>query len=117
MVDRLVHDVGVGYVKLDYNMNPGAGTDRDADSVGDGLLGHNRAHLDWLDGVLDRHPGLVIENCSSGAMRADFAMLARLQLQSTSDQEDPLRYASVAVAAPAACCPSRPPAGPTRSRA
>jgi alpha-galactosidase len=78
VVDRLVEDFGVGYFKLDYNVTPGAGTDLDADSPGDGLLQQNRAHLDWIDGVLARHPDLVIENCASGAMRADYALLSRL---------------------------------------
>ena len=68
--------------------------------MGAGLLEHNRAHLKWLEGVLDRHPALVIENCGSGAMRADFAMLSRLQLQSTSDQEDFRLYPPIAAAAP-----------------
>jgi alpha-galactosidase len=107
VVDRLVADFGVGYLKLDYNINPGAGTDLDADSAGDGLLEHNRAHLDWLDAVLDRHPTLVLENCGSGALRSDPAMLSRLQLQSTSDQQDPLRYPPVAAAAPAAMLPEQ----------
>ena len=99
VVDRLVEDFGVGYFKLDYNVTPGAGTDRDADSPGDGLLQQNRAHLDWIDGVLARHPGLVIENCASGAMRADYALLSRLDLQSTSDQQNPLLYPPIAVGA------------------
>ena len=107
VVDRLVGDLGVGYFKLDYNIDPGPGTDHDADSAGDGLLEHNRAHLAWLDGVLDRHPGLVLENCGSGAMRSDAAMLSRLQLQSTSDQQDPLRYPPIAAAAPAAMLPEQ----------
>ncbi len=107
VVDRLVDDFGIGYFKLDYNINPGAGTDHDADSAGDGLLGHNRAHLDWLDGVLDRHPTLILENCGSGALRSDPAMLSRLQLQSTSDQQDPLRYPPIAAAAPAAMLPEQ----------
>src|SRR5690606_32573638 len=64
VVDRLVGDLGVGYLKLDYNITPGAGTDRDADSAGAGLLAHNRAHLAWLDDVLRRHPHLLIENCA-----------------------------------------------------
>jgi alpha-galactosidase len=99
VVDRLVSRHGVGYFKLDYNINPGPGTDEASDSVGAGLLGHNRAHLEWLDAVLDRHPGLIIENCASGAMRMDFALLSRLQLQSTTDQEDPACYAPISVAA------------------
>ncbi|MEV6871533.1 glycoside hydrolase family 36 protein [Amycolatopsis sp. NPDC051128] len=107
VVDRLVEDLGVGYFKLDYNVDPGPGTDLAADSVGAGLLGHNRAHLAWLDGVLDRHPGLTLENCASGAMRMDYAMLSRLQLQSTSDQQDHLRYPPIAVAAPMSVLPEQ----------
>lgn len=107
VVDRLVAEFGVGFFKFDYNIDPGPGTDRDADSVGDGLLGHNRAHLAWLDGVLDRHPGLVIENCSSGAMRMDFAMLSRLAMQSTSDQQDFARLPPIAAAAPLAILPEQ----------
>lgn len=99
VVDRLVEEFGIGYFKLDYNIDGGPGTDRAADSVGAGLLEHNRAHLDWLDGVTARHPGLVLENCASGAMRMDAAMLARTQLQSTSDQQDPLLYPPIAAAA------------------
>ena len=54
----------------------------------------------WLDGgVLDRHPNLILENCGSGALRSDFAMLSRLQLQSTSDQQDPLLHPAIAVGA------------------
>lgn len=98
-VDRLIIELGVGYFKLDYNVTPGPGTDTNAPSVGHGLLEHNRALLAWLDTVLDRHPDLILENCGSGALRSDFALLSRLQLQSTSDQQDPLLYPVIAVGA------------------
>ncbi|HEY9290308.1 MAG TPA: glycoside hydrolase family 36 protein [Microlunatus sp.] len=98
-VDRLIDELGVGFFKFDYNVTPGAGTDRDAPSVGHGLLEHNRALLAWLDRLLDRHPKLIIENCASGAMRSDFAMLFRLALQSTTDQQDPLLYPAIAAGA------------------
>lgn len=98
-VDRLVTDFGIGFFKLDYNVTPGAGTDLDAKSVGAGLLEHGRALRSWLQGILDRHPTLVLENCGSGAMRSDFAMLSVLQLQSTSDQQNPLLYPAIAVGA------------------
>ncbi|NQX13110.1 alpha-galactosidase [Microbacteriaceae bacterium VKM Ac-2855] len=107
VVDRLVAEFGVGFFKFDYNINPGVGTDLEAISAGDGLLEHNRAHLAWIDGVLDRHPGLVIENCSSGAMRADFAMLSRLQMQSTSDQQDFRLYPPIAATAPLSMLPEQ----------
>jgi alpha-galactosidase len=106
-VDRLVEDLGVSYFKFDYNINPGPGTDVGGASAGAGLLGHNRAQLDWLDGLLDRHPNLIIENCSSGAMRSDFALLSRLALQSTSDQQDVARYVPIAVAAPMMMLPEQ----------
>ncbi|MBT2518266.1 glycoside hydrolase family 36 protein [Agromyces sp. ISL-38] len=107
VVDRLVDDFGIGFFKFDYNVNPGAGTDLDADSPGHGLLLHNRAHLAWLDAVLERHPELIIENCSSGAMRMDFAMLSRLQMQSTSDQQDFRLYPPIAAAAPLSMLPEQ----------
>jgi alpha-galactosidase len=107
VIDRLVGELGIGYFKLDYNVDAGAGTDLAADSAGAGLLAHNRAHLAWLDRVLDRHPGLVLENCASGAMRMDYAMLSRTQLQSTSDQQDFLRYPPIAAAAPMSVLPEQ----------
>jgi alpha-galactosidase len=107
VVDRLVEQLGVGYFKLDYNIDPGAGTDRDASSVGAGLLGHNRAHLAWLDRIHDRHPGLILENCGSGAMRMDYALLTRMQLQSTSDQQDFRLYPPIAAAAPLSVLPEQ----------
>jgi alpha-galactosidase len=40
-------------------------------------------------------------------MRMDYAMLSRLHLQSTSDQEHPLLYAPITAAAPAAVLPEQ----------
>jgi alpha-galactosidase len=107
VVDLLVGELGVGYLKFDYNITVGPGPDTGGLSAGAGLLAANRAQLDWLDAVLDRHPGLVIENCSSGGMRTDYALLSRMQLQSTSDQQGYLRYPPIAAAAPAAIAPEQ----------
>ncbi|MEU3935685.1 alpha-galactosidase [Streptomyces sp. NPDC029044] len=108
VVDRLVGEWGVGYLKLDHNIDPGSGTSaHPGETPGAGLLGHNRAHLDWLDGVLDRFPRLVVENCSSGGMRWDYALLSRLQLQSTSDQQNLQLYAPIAASAPTAVTPEQ----------
>lgn len=106
-VDYLVGELGVGYLKFDYNVAIGPGPDTGGLSAGAGLLAANRAQLDWLDAVLDRHPGLVIENCSSGGMRTDYALLSRMQLQSTSDQQEYIRYPPIAAAAPAAIAPEQ----------
>ncbi|MBB2975566.1 alpha-galactosidase [Microbacterium endophyticum] len=107
VVDRLIADFSVEFFKFDYNINPGVGTDLGADSPGDGLLQHNRAHLAWLDRLLDRHPDLIIENCSSGAMRMDYAMLSRMAMQSTSDQQDFVSYPPIAAAAPLSMVPEQ----------
>ena len=108
VVDRLVGEWGVGYLKLDHNIDPGSGTSaHSGETPAAGLLGHNRAQLDWLDGILDRHPHLVLENCSSGGMRWDYALLSRLQLQSTSDQQNLQLYAPIAASAPTAVTPEQ----------
>lgn len=107
VIDGLVGEFGVGYFKFDYNLNIGMGTDVAADSPGAGLLGHNRAYSAWLDGIFARHPDLVIENCSSGAMRVDYAQLSRMSIQSTSDQQDPVRNVTIAAAAPSAVTPEQ----------
>ncbi|WP_211228569.1 glycoside hydrolase family 36 protein [Glycomyces tenuis] len=106
-VDHLVADYGISYLKLDYNINPGAGTEWRATAPGDGLLAHARAFRDWLVGVQARHPRLLIENCSSGAMRADYSLLSATHLQSTSDQQDFRLYPPVAAAAPATILPEQ----------
>lgn len=107
VITRLVEEYGVGYIKMDYNINSGIGTETDSDSFGDGLLQHNRAYLGWLDSIFARYPKLVIENCSSGGMRMDYAMLSRHSIQSTSDQEDYVQYAAIAAASPAALTPEQ----------
>ncbi|WP_406438763.1 alpha-galactosidase [Streptomyces sp. NBC_01613] len=107
VVDRIVGEWGVGYLKLDYNVNVGPGTENGTESAGAGLLGHHRAHLDWLGSLLDRYPGLVLENCGSGGLRMDYAQLAVAQLQSTSDQQDPRRYPPIAASAATAVTPEQ----------
>lgn len=107
VIRRVVEDYGVGYIKMDYNINAGIGTERGADSFGDGLLRHERAYLNWLDEILARYPRLILENCASGGMRMDYAMMRRSGIQSTSDQSDYRRYVSIAVNAPAALLPEQ----------
>jgi alpha-galactosidase len=107
VVDRCVTEYGAGYLKFDYNTTSLEGTDLNSDSLGQGLLEHNRALLKWYDGVLDRHPMLVIENCGSGAGRTDYAMLSHLQLQSVSDQEEYSRFPAIVTGASAGVIPEQ----------
>lgn len=107
VIDRLITDYGVGYIKMDYNIEPGIGTEQNSDSYGDGLLSHERAYLNWLDSIFVKYPDLIIENCSSGGLRMDYAMLSRHSIQSTSDQDDYKRYATIAANSPSVLCPEQ----------
>lgn len=107
VVDRLVTGYGVGYVKLDYNVDGLEGTDLRADSPGQGLHDHNLALLAWLDAVLARYPHVIIENCASGGGRDDYAMLSRLQLESASDQDDYRKYPAIVTGLSAGMLPEQ----------
>lgn len=107
VIDRLVCEYGVGYIKMDYNIEAGIGTECGSDSFGDGLLRHNRAYIAWLDEIFAKYPELIIECCSSGAMRATYALLSRHSIQSSSDQTDYLKNAVVAAASSAGICPEQ----------
>jgi len=107
ILDRVIRDYGVGYIKNDYNINAGPGTDFKADALGDGLLEHNRAFLAWMDSVMERHPGLVVENCASGGMRMDYASLSHHSIQSTSDQTDYRLTGIIAAASASAVTPEQ----------
>jgi alpha-galactosidase len=107
IMDRLVQTYGVGYIKMDYNINAGVGTEVGADSFGDGLLEHNRAYLAWLDRIFERYPELVIENCGSGGMRLDYALLSRHSIQSSSDQTDYRKNGVIAAASASLVTPEQ----------
>jgi alpha-galactosidase len=107
VIARLVNDYGVGYIKMDYNVDSLQGTELSADSFGQGLLEHNRAHLAWLGSILNRYADLVIENCGSGGGRMDYGMLSRLQIQSMTDQENYLKLPAILVGASAAVLPEQ----------
>ncbi|KAM0185103.1 hypothetical protein ACHAPI_012298 [Fusarium lateritium] len=108
VIERLVVDYGVGYFKFDYNIEVIHGTNTQGpSSAGTNHLFHQRAYLAWVKSLLDIYPGLVIENCSSGAQRMDYAMLSVHSLQSTSDQQDPILYAAIAAALPTCVLPEQ----------
>ena len=107
VVNRLVREYHVGYIKMDYNVDALLGTETDADSFGQGLLGHQRAYLAWTDAVHQRFPELVIENCGSGGGRMDYAMLSHHQLQSSSDQMDYQKNPTIVAGGLAAVLPEQ----------
>lgn len=106
-VARVVEEYGAEYIKFDYNITPGAGTEIDADSFGDGLLEHNRAYLDWIRELKEKYPELILENCSSGGLRMDYAMLGEHHIQSVTDQEEFEKTSHIAAAVPTAVLPEQ----------
>lgn len=106
-LEDVITKYDIKYLKIDYNINAGLGTDLNAESVGSGLLEHCRAYLDWLDAFFERHPDVVIENCASGGQRMDYAMLSRLSIQSTSDQTHYELYPSISAMAGSAVAPEQ----------
>ena len=107
ILDQMISQYELKYLKIDYNINAGLGTDFNAESVGSGLLGHCRAYLEWLDSLFVKYPDLVIENCASGGMRMDYALLSRLSIQSTSDQTRYDWYPSISSMASSAVTPEQ----------
>ncbi|MFF2327092.1 MULTISPECIES: alpha-galactosidase [unclassified Streptomyces] len=100
VIDRLVGTYGLRYLKFDDNVDGRTGTDEGGKSPGQGLFEASRAMLGWVEGVHRRHPSLLIEDCASGGMRADWLTMSRFALLSTSDQQDALRVVPIAAAAP-----------------
>lgn len=107
IVAGLVNTYGIGYFKFDYNIDVVGGTDVDSSSPGFGMLGHNRTYLDWISGLLSTYPDLAIDNCSSGGQRMEYASLSVHPIQSVTDQEDVVRMAAIAAAAPTAVTPEQ----------
>ena len=95
VIDRMV-DYGIGYIKFDYNQDCGAGTEINSDSLGDGLCEHSNAYLQWVKDMMERHPSVIIEACSSGGQRMDYKTLSLHPLVSTSDQTNYRKYPYIA---------------------
>ncbi len=93
-IDAL-YAMGVRYIKNDYNQSTGIGCDNGGVSPAEGLIRNYEAFSDFIDSVRQKHPDLIMENCGSGACRADNGTLRHFHLQSTSDQELYYNYPSI----------------------
>ena len=107
VIDNLMNLYNLDYLKIDYNVDSGPGNDYQSDSLGDGLLKHNRAYIKWLNEVMDKYPRLTIENCGSGGCRMDYEMLKYCPIQSTSDQINYRKYPYLACNVLTACTPEQ----------
>lgn len=81
------YNLGVRYIKNDYNHSTGIGCDGENCSFSAALAEHTKAFYAFIERLYTDMPDLIIENCGSGAMRCDNGTLQHFHLQSTSDQE------------------------------
>ncbi|MFC3801236.1 alpha-galactosidase [Cohnella sp. GCM10012308] len=106
VIDRLVR-MGVRYIKNDYNLCIGTGDDTGGRAAAAGLQQAMRDFYAFIGQVKSRHPQLILENCASGGMRADYEALSHFHLQSSSDQEDYRKYPSIIGGSLAAVLPEQ----------
>ena len=110
VLDRLVRDYGIEWLKIDYNIDVGERFDPPAllARPGDVLYRDRTSYYEWLDGIRSQYPDLVIENCSSGGLRFDLGIIAYTHTTWLSDEVRPqpsvqLAYGSTVEFIPEVC--------------
>ena len=96
-LSRLITEYSADWIKLDFNVDPGAGCDR-ADhghGPGDGLYEHYLGYYQVLERIRAVYPSVVLENCSSGGLRIDLGILRRTDLTFLSDPDWPVHSLQV----------------------
>jgi alpha-galactosidase len=88
----LIADYACDWIKLDFNVDPGAGCDRidHGHGSGDGLFEHIQGYYHTLDRIRQKFPGVVLENCSSGGLRIDLGILRHSHMTFLSDPDWPV---------------------------
>lgn len=86
-MSELIEDTGCDHIKLDFNLDPELGCNREdhGHQAGDGLNAHYEGYYQVLEDLGRKYPHLVIENCSSGGLRTDYGMLKRTHTTFLSD--------------------------------
>jgi alpha-galactosidase len=86
---RAVARTGCAWLKLDFNLDPGAGCSRTdhGHGAGDGLYEHYLGLYSILDELRTAHPEMIIEGCSSGGLRIDLGLASHLHTVFLSDPD------------------------------
>jgi alpha-galactosidase len=85
-VERLITTYHLDWIKIDYNIDAGDHFDPASPGhVGTRLSDHVTSYYRWLDELRAAHPQLVVENCSSGALRLDSGIIAHTHTTWVSD--------------------------------
>ena len=97
IADNLVRECGAEWIKIDFNVDPGGGCNRDDHGHLPelGLSAHIEKLYQLLDDLKRAHPNLVVENCSSGGLRWDLGIAQHVDLGFASDPDWPEHALSV----------------------
>lgn len=89
---RLIRENALDWIKLDFNLDPGAGCNRTdhGHGAGDGLFEHYTGYYRVLERIRREFPEVTLEGCSSGGLRIDLGLLRRLDMAFTSDPDYPV---------------------------
>lgn len=91
LLSGMIEQYKLDWIKLDFNLDPGAGCDRTdhGHGAGDGLYTHYQGYYHTLERLRARFPEITLENCSSGGLRIDLGMLRRTMPTFLSDPDWP----------------------------
>ena len=95
VVDRIIRDYHLDYLKFDYNIDSCGGTEVQSQNLTEGLVEHARAYAKWFQTLTRRYPNVIFEGCASGGNRLDSATVSLCDLVSTSDQTNAILYARI----------------------
>jgi alpha-galactosidase len=109
-LSRLIREYACDWIKLDFNLDPGAGCNRTdhGHNAGDGLYAHYQGYYRTLERLRADFPEVVLENCSSGGLRIDLGILRRTDMTFLSDPDYPVHdlqvfWGATTMLAPDAC--------------
>ena len=90
-LDRIITEYRADWIKLDFNLDPGAGCNRTdhGHGAGDGLHGHYQGYYRLLAAIRAKHPEVVLENCASGGLRIDLGIAQQTHMAFLSDPDWP----------------------------
>ncbi|MBL8093388.1 MAG: alpha-galactosidase [Anaerolineales bacterium] len=89
---RLIVGYGADWIKLDYNLDAGAGCNRTdhGHGAGDGHFEHINGYYATIERVRRDFPEVVLQACSSGGLRIDLGLARRTDMTFLSDPDWPV---------------------------
>jgi len=89
VIETLINDYKADWIKLDFNLDPGAGCNRTdhGHGEGDGLYEHYMGYYKLLKRIREKYPEVFLENCSSGGLRVDLGVLRNTHRTYLSDPD------------------------------